>query len=131
VSCSSTGNILEESVCDLLSEGEYIYDPKTGTCLPLYSVRCFPGSDPRVATCPMGKVAGCESNIPDPDDDLKSRRDYDNGSFREVKPKAYQCDIQDDVTVRCSYATDLTLKPGVVCSPCCKVKNDLPPSIPK
>lgn len=132
VSCSSSGTFMEEKVCDLLNGGEYVYDPKTGTCLPLFSTKCFPGGkDAREAVCPEGEATGCESNVPDPDDDSKSHRDYEDGSFREIKPKPYQCTVTGATTVRCVYARDLKVGPGVVCSPCCKIKNQLPSSVPQ
>ena len=131
ISCTSTGMSLEDTVCDLMAEGNYIYNTETGKCEPLYEEQCFDGTgtDPNYATCPAGTLAtDCRSNVIDPlwKKEGTPEREYANGESKKFMPRPYLCEVTGPTTVRCHYAADLTAADlaGVKCSPCCNVKAD-------
>lgn len=128
VSCGTGGSTVEEKVCELLSEGDYIYDPATGKCIPRYETKCFPGASATVASCPMGEAADCNSNAVDPGFGSVTRS-FTDGTSLVARPKHYKCGVIDEKTVSCIYATDVTIGAATRCSACCKVERVLPGSI--
>jgi hypothetical protein len=125
VRCGSGGTTVEEKVCGIIAEGEYLYDPVTGKCIPRYSTQCYPGSDAFTATCPSGvKISpgvdaetSCQSTASDPMTQTLDRV-YTDGDTGSARPEHYKCKVISDSSVQCIYAVDVPTA-GAICSACC------------
>lgn len=124
------GGDLNEKICDLASTdtNELIFDPITGTCVPMLEMRCVAGG-PTSASCGVGAVSFAE-----PDwkgclvqnfsgENLTYTRLF-NGVPRVLPMTPYICELnKSNLTVNCLLADDLDTSKGTVCMACCMFKR--------
>jgi len=120
------GGDFNEKVCKLASTNneELIYDPKTGSCVPLNEVRCTAGSANSAScepdaiglvktvweSCKVQNYAG---------ENITYTRSF--GGDKKVLPMVpYLCEGNESTkSVKCTLADDLEASSGTICMACC------------
>ena len=111
-------NQFNDRICQLMSNGEQIYDPITKGCIS--NLTCVPGSE-YTAACPaQTEIVKCDAiGVSDPGA-VKVVRAYENGTTRESGPPPAICETDKATNSgKCLYATGSDHS-AAKCRACCK-----------